>query len=322
MPRESTSCLFHALHWGDIIMFNRFVLGFSQARAALQKTRRPRAIRSLRHIPRVHDVLERRQLLTTFPLTGTFSGSYSVMAAYGGIGQGPTESGTITLTIGVSSIVNVGYEAYQAIIYGTISATGFLGQTLTYSYTGTAENQNAIEAAYGTGDDNYSVELVMSASDPNNYQNFIQIPVSACYNNSISASVNISYNNYNTPNAASVILSGGGSGSSPGGATPPSNAPEPTGASVVHAKRGVAQIVVSFSGPLDGGSGLPVSDFQLATAGNGKHAKVIRLAGVAYDLSSNTITLTLRKKLDVRTPLKLTVSGLAGGPFTLIVANH
>ena len=45
----------------------------------MQKTRRPRAIRSLRHIPQVHDVLEQRELLTTFPLNGTFSGSYSVM---------------------------------------------------------------------------------------------------------------------------------------------------------------------------------------------------------------------------------------------------
>jgi hypothetical protein len=303
-------------------MFNRLVCGISEARAARQKTRRPRAIRSLRHVPQVHDVLERRELLTTFPLTGTFSGSYSVMAAYGGIGQGPTASGTITLTINVSSVVNVGYEANQAIIYGTISATGFLGHNLTYSYTGTAEAQNAIEAAYGTGEDNYSVELVMSASDPNNYQNFIEIPVSECYDNSINASVNISYNNYNTPNAASVILSGGGSGSSPGGATPPSNPAEPTGASVVKGRKGVSQVVVNFSGPLDGGSGLPLNDFQLATAGKGKHAKVIRLARVAYDPSTDAITLTPRQKLDVRTPLKLTVSGLAEGPFTLIVDKH
>ena len=91
------------------------------------------------------------ELLTTFPLTGTFSGSYSVMADYGGIGPGPTASGTITITINVSSVVNVGYEAEQAILYGTISATGFLGNNLSYSYTGTAEDQNAIETAYGTG---------------------------------------------------------------------------------------------------------------------------------------------------------------------------
>ena len=64
-------------------------------------------------------------------------------------------------------------SADQAIIYGTISATGFEGQTLTYSYTGTAEAQNAIESAFGTGDDNYSVELVMSANDPNHYLDYI-----------------------------------------------------------------------------------------------------------------------------------------------------
>jgi hypothetical protein len=302
-------------------MFDRLVCGVSEARSAMRKTRRPRVIRSLRHIPQVHDALEQRELLTTFPLNGTFSGSYSVLVV-GGSGQGQTESGTITLTINTSSIVNAGYEWDQAIIYGTISATGFEGQTLTYSYTGTAEAQNAIEAAYGTGEDNYSVELVMSASDPNNNQNFIEIPVSECYDNSINASVNISYNNYNTPNAASVILSGGGSGSSPGGATPPSNPAEPTGASVVKGRKGVSQVVVNFSGPLDGGSGLPLNDFQLATAGKGKHAKVIRLARVAYDPSTDAITLTPRQKLDVRTPLKLTVSGLAEGPFTLIVDKH
>ena len=292
-------------------MFNRAVCGFSLPRATNQKTRPTRAIRLLRHIPQVHDVLEQRELLTTFPLTGTFSGSYSVMAAYDGIGQGPEASGTITLTINVSSVVNVGYEAYQAIIYGTISATGFLGQNLTYSYTGTAEAQNAIEAAYGTGQDNYSVELVMAASDPKNDQNYISIPVSECYDNSIDASVNIGWNNYVTPNAASVILAGTGS-SSPT-PTPTPNPAQPTGANLVKARKGVSQIVVSFSGPLYGGSGLPVSDFQLST-GKGKHAKSIRLAAVAYDPSTDAITLTPRKKLDVRTSLRLTVSGLGGRP--------
>jgi hypothetical protein len=296
-------------------MFNRFVYGFCEARAAMQKARRPRAIRGLRNVPQIHDALERRELLTTFPLTGTFSGSYSVMAAYGGIGQGPVESGTITLTINVSSVVNVGYEAYQAIIDGTISATGFLGQNLTYSYTGTAEAQNDIEAAFGTGNNNYSVELVMAASDPKNYQNFISIPVSACYDNSINASVNISWNNYVTPNAASVILTNGASLPGP---TPTPHPAEPTGASVVRARKGVSQIVVNFSGPLDGGSGLPLSDFKLAT-GKGKHAKAIRLAAAAYDPSTDVVALTPRKKLNVRTPLKLTVSGLAEGPVTLIV---
>jgi hypothetical protein len=302
-------------------MFKRFIRDFAEARATKQKPRRTPAIRSLRHVPQVHDVLEQRELLTTFPLTGTFSGSYSVMAAYGGIGQGPEASGTITLTINVSSVVNVGYEAYQAIIYGTISATGFLGQNLTYSYTGTAAAQNAIETAYGTGDNNYSVELVMAASDPNNYQDYISIPVGACYDNSIDASVSIGWNNYVTPNAAPVILTAAAGSSSP---TPPSmpNPAEPTGASLAKARKGVSQIVVSFSGPLDGGSGLPLSDFQLATAGKGKHATVVRLARVAYDPSTDAVTLTPRKKLDIRTPLKLTVSGLAGGPFTLIVDNR
>jgi hypothetical protein len=299
-------------------MFDRLVCGISEARAAMQKMRRPRAIQNLRHIPQVHDALEQRELLTTFPLNGTFSGSYSVLVV-GGSGQGQTESGTITLTINTSSVVNAGYEWDQAIIYGTISATGFEGQTVTYSYTGTAEAQNALESAFGTGDDNYSVELVMSANDPNHYLDYIAIPVSECYNNSINAAVNISWNGYDTPNAAEVILNGAGSGSSPGGgSTPPANPAEPTGASVVKARKGVSQIVVSFNGPLDGGSGLPLSDFQLTT-GKGKHTKAIRLAGAAYDASTDAVALTFRKKLDVRTPLKLTVSGLAEGAVTLIV---
>ena len=198
------------------------------------------------------------------------------------------------------------------------SATGFLGQDLTYSYTGTAEAQEDIEAAHGTGDDNYSVELSMAASDPNNYQNFISIPVSTCYDNSINASVNISWNNYLTPNAAYVILTNGTSSPGP---TPTPNPTVPTGASVVKAKKGVSPIVVNFSGPLDGGSGLPLSDFKLAT-GTGKHSKVIRLAAAAYDPSTHAVTLTPRNKLNVRTPLKLTVSGLAEGTVTLIVGKR
>jgi hypothetical protein len=299
-------------------MFDRLVCGFSSARSTGQKPTRRRAIRRSRYVPRVHDALEQRELLTTFPLNGTFSGSYSVLVV-GGSGQGQTESGTITLTINTSSIVNAGYEWDQAIIYGTISATGFEGQTLTYSYTGTAEAQNALESAFGTGDDNYSVELVMSANDPEHYLDYIAIPVSECYNNSINAAVNISWNGYDTPNAAEVILNGAGSGSSPGGgSTPPANPAEPTGASVVKARKGVSQIVVAFDAPLNGGSGLPVSDFKLTT-GKGKHPTVIRLAAAAYDASTDAVALTLRKKLKVRTPLKLTISGLADGPMTLIV---
>ena len=160
----------------------------------------------------------------------------------------------------------------------------------------------------------------MEASDPNNNQNYISIPVSECYDNSINASVNIGYNNYVTPNAAAVILNGAGSGSPPGGSTPTSTPAEPTGASLVKVRKGVSQIVVSFNAPLDAGSSLPLSDFQLTT-GKGKHAKAIRLAAATYDASADAIALTPRKKLEVRTPLKLTVNGFAGGPFTLVVGK-
>ncbi|MFI5460131.1 MAG: hypothetical protein ACHRXM_32335 [Isosphaerales bacterium] len=96
-----------------------------------------------------------------------------------------------------------------------------------------------------------------------------------------------------------------------------------TGASVVKAKKGASQIVVDFNGSLDGGLGLPLSDFQLTTVAKGKkHAKRLPIAEVAYDPTTDRVTRTPRGKLNFKTPLKLTISGLAGGPSTLILNKH
>jgi len=61
-----------------------------------------------------------------------------------------------------------------------------------------------------------------------------------------------------------------------------------------------------------------VRDFRLTTVPTGrKHAKVIPLASAVYDAATDTITLAARRKQMLKLPLELTVSGLAGGPYTL-----
>jgi hypothetical protein len=96
-----------------------------------------------------------------------------------------------------------------------------------------------------------------------------------------------------------------------------------TGASLVQAKKGKSNIVVDFNGPLGGGAGLPLGAFQLATLPKGKkHAKIIPLASVAYDPKAHTMMLTPRGKLNFNVPLKLTISGLTGGPATVLLSKH
>jgi hypothetical protein len=288
-------------------------------RSVSLRTMRPR--RARRHVPLWEGALERREVLSPFPLSGTFSGNYSTRAAQGGIGQGQEVSGTITVTIAVSSTRDVGGGYSQAFISGTVSETGFVGGDASYPFAGSVEEQGqGVETGYSSADPQSTVEIVISGFNQDAPQNYITI-TGSCLTNSIIANVNIGNGDYVTPNAASVTLSGSGSGAAP---TPsPSPAPAvPTGAVLVKAKKGAEHIVVAFSGPLDGGSGLPLGDFGL-TAGTGKkHAKAIPLALVAYDSAHQTAMLTLRHKLTVKGPLNLTVSGLSGGPSTLTVARR
>src|SRR4051794_13463391 len=89
--------------------------------------RRQRPRRERRHVPLWEGALERREVLSPFPLPGTFSGGYSTRAAQGGIGQGQQVSGTITVTIAVTSTIDRGGDISQAFISGTVSETGFVG---------------------------------------------------------------------------------------------------------------------------------------------------------------------------------------------------
>jgi hypothetical protein len=84
------------------------------------------------------------------------------------------------------------------------------------------------------------------------------------------------------------------------------------GANLTKAKKGKTNIVLDFNGPLGGGAGLPLGAFQLATIPKGKkpHVKPMPLASVAYDPNAHMITL------------KLTISGLAAGPSTLILSKQ
>jgi hypothetical protein len=92
----------------------------------------------------------------------------------------------------------------------------------------------------------------------------------------------------------------------------------------VKAKKGTSQIVVDFNGVVAGGAGLPLSAFQLTTLPKGKkaHVKTFGLKSVVYNPSTHTITITPKGKLNLNQPLKLTISGLSGGPSSLILSKH
>ena len=259
-------------------------------------------------------MLERRELLSTFPLTGTFTGNYDTRAAQDGIGQGQEVSGTITVSITVNTIQDEGGGIDQADVTGTVTVTGFLQPTATYPFSG----ENGLETGYGSSDPQSTVEVNIQAFNAGSPLNFVSIEGSGL-TNSIYASCNIGLNNYSTPNAATVTLNGGSSPTGP----PPTPTPTPvtsTGASLVTPKKGASQIVVAFQGPLGGGSGLPVSDFRLTTVPKGKkHAKVIPLASASFNGATDTVTLTPRGKRKLKAPLELTISGLPGGTSTLIL---
>jgi hypothetical protein len=300
-------------------MLDRFLDAFSsESSAALRKTRRVRVRRARQQVPRLEDVLERRDVLSPFPFTGTFSGPYTALVE----GPGPTQtaSGTISVNIAATSTQSIGDGLYQAYITGSVSFNGFLGQSATYPFSGDYNQQlNGIETGNASTGLEPSVDITLQAYYPDNPLNFVLIE-GYCTNNAIVASCDIGLNNYSTPNAAAVTL--GGAPPAPT-VTPTPNPVELTGGSVVKAKKGASQVVVDFNGPLGGGSGLPLSDFQLTTVAKGKqHAKTIPLASAAYDPTTDSVTLTPRRKVNYNTPLKLTISGLVGGPSTLIFTKH
>ena len=113
--------------------------------SASERTPRIRPRHCRRFVPWKDDILERRELLSTFPLTGTFTGNYDTRAALNGIGQGQEVSGTISVSITVNSIQNEGGGIYQADVTGTVTVTGFLQPTATYPFSG----ENGLETGYG-----------------------------------------------------------------------------------------------------------------------------------------------------------------------------
>ena len=305
-------------------MLDRFLDACSsESSGAIRKTWCLRVRRARRHVPQLEDALERREVLSPFPFTGTFSGSYSVYAESDGTGPNQQASGTISVTLAASSIQQLGENLYNAYLYGSLSFTGFVGQSGTFPIFGSSSNPPAIynqstiglETGVASTGIEPSVDIDIQAFKSNQSSENVFIE-GYCTNNSIVASLDISVGNYTTPNAAAITLTG---------ATLLANALCTDPSRVDWCESGqseesASQVVVDFSGPLGGGSGLPLSDFQLTTVAKGKkHAKVIPLAGVAYDPTFDTVTLTLRRRLNVRTPLRLTVSGLGGGSSTLIL---
>jgi hypothetical protein len=300
-------------------MLDRFPdVSSSASSVAIRKTRRAGVRPARRYFPQMEGVLERREVLSPFPFTGNFSGPYTVLVE----GPGPTQtvSGTISVSIAATSTQSLGDGLYQAYISGSVTFTGFLGQSATYPFNGNDNQQlNGIETGNASTGLEPSVDITLQAYYPDNPLNFVLIE-GYCTNNAIVASCDIGLNNYLTPNAAAVTL--GGAPSTPTPILTPTPV-ELTGASVVKAKKGASQIVVDFNDPLGGGLGLTLSDFQLTTVAKGrKHAKMIPLASVAYNPATDSVTLTPRRKLNYSTPLKLTISGLAGGPSTLVLTKH
>ncbi|MFO0959722.1 MAG: hypothetical protein U0800_20175 [Isosphaeraceae bacterium] len=259
-------------------------------------------------------------MLSIFPLSGTFSGSYSTRAAEGGIGRGQDVSGTITITIDVTSVRAVGGGYSQAFITGTASQTGFVGGAASYPYSGSVTDQGrGVETGFSSSESRSTNEIVITAYVTAAPMNYITI-TGSCYNDSIVANVNMGFESFVTPNAAYVTLKRSGGGGGGGGGSGGSTA-APTHAGLVKPRKGPEKIVVDFSGQL-AGSGLPLANYRLTAGANKKHAKVVPLARVAYDSGHHTATLTLRNKLAVNGPLKLTISGLAGGPATISVARR
>jgi hypothetical protein len=277
-------------------------------------SRKTRCLRRARHrVPQVQDVLERREVLSSFPFTGTYNGDYSVLVE----GPGPTQtvSGTISVTIAATSVQSIGDDLDQAYISGSVTVTGFVGQSATYPFVGNDNQQeNGVEIGNALTGLEPSVEIYVTTVNPTDIYDYVFIE-GYCTNNTIVASCDISMNNWDTPNAAPVTL--GGAPTAPG--SPSSPGPIAlNGGSVVNAKKGASDVVVDFSGPLSGGNGLPLGDFRLTTVAKGrKHAKVIPLASAAYDAATDTITLVPRRKQKLKLPLELTVSGLAGGSYSM-----
>jgi hypothetical protein len=287
--------------------------------AAPTTARRQQLRRLRRHVPQLEGVLERREVLSPFPFIGTFSGTYSANAEYKGIVPGQPVSGTITITIAADSIQNLGDGVYNAYLTGTISFTGFLGQSGTFPYSQDYTQDTLIESGYASTGIEPTVDIQVQAYYPMGSTNNVFIE-GYCTNNSIVASCDIDINNYFTAVPANVVLGAQQTAPSP---TPAPGPAEVVGATVVRPKHAAAQIVVQFSGTVNGGSGLPLSDFRLAANIKGKeHVKAIHLAGATYDLDTDAIILSVRRKLTVKTPLRLTISGLAENPLTLVLAAH
>ena len=266
-----------------------------------------------RRAPQLEDILEPREVLSPFPFTGTYSGDYSVLVE----GRGPTEtvSGSISVSISVTSVLSVGDGLYQAYISGTVSFTGFVDQSATYPFAGSyGQEQNGGElGAPSTGIDP-SVDIDLTAVDPSNPYNNVFIE-GYCTNTAIVGYCDISMNGYATPNAAEVTL--GGAPATPGSPSTPGPV-ELTGGNVVKAKKGGDDIVVDVIGSVGGGTGLPVSDFRLTTVSKRRsHAVAIPLASATYSAASDIITLVPRRKQKLKLPLELTVSSLAGGSYSL-----
>jgi hypothetical protein len=120
-------------------MLNRFLDALScDSIAVVRKTRHRRARRSRRRALQIEDVLEQRDVLSPFPFTGTFSGSYSVYAESDGTGSNQEASGTISVTIATSSIQQIGENLYNAYLYGSVTFTGFVGQSGTFPIFGSS----------------------------------------------------------------------------------------------------------------------------------------------------------------------------------------
>src|SRR5262245_15464538 len=81
-----------------------------------------------RVVPRLEGPLEERNLPTTLPIVGVFSGAYSDVSVSDGILR--NDNGTITLVIDSASSV----DSMSAAITGSIRITGFAGQDATLPF--------------------------------------------------------------------------------------------------------------------------------------------------------------------------------------------
>ncbi len=147
----------------------------------------------------------------------------------------------------------------------------------------------------------------------------ITVPVKDAGNLSQAMTVNVTLSNpgggasLGTPSTATVTILNAGQSTGSGSLPPPV-----TLGSVQEVKKNhkISEIVLGFSGALNGTQAASVTEYGLVTVGKkgsftGKGAKALKLKSAVYNSANNTVDLFLKKPTVFTKKVQLTVDGLA-----------